>query len=99
MSRRASRLTPRTSQSGAPASAGPPAPDSVRSGVGPVQVDARTAAGSPYLIPWLLLFAGSGCAALIYEIVWFQLLAIRHRLVGRIAGLAAGGLHGRLMFG
>jgi spermidine synthase len=26
------------------------------------------------LIPWLLLFAGSGCAALIYEIVWFQLL-------------------------
>ncbi len=27
-----------------------------------------------HLIPWLLLFAGSGCAALIYEIVWFQLL-------------------------
>src|SRR5580692_12562456 len=27
-----------------------------------------------YIIPWLLLFAGSGCAALIYEIVWFQLL-------------------------
>ena len=26
------------------------------------------------LVPWLLLFAGSGCAALIYEIVWFQLL-------------------------
>src|ERR1700746_3792698 len=30
--------------------------------------------GSPHFIPWLLLFAGSGCAALIYEIVWFQLL-------------------------
>ncbi len=29
-----------------------------------------------YLIPWLLLFAGSGCAALIYEIVWFQLLQL-----------------------
>ncbi|MGP0070556.1 MAG: SAM-dependent methyltransferase [Bryobacteraceae bacterium] len=29
-----------------------------------------------YLVPWLLLFAGSGCAALIYEIVWFQLLQL-----------------------
>ena len=29
-----------------------------------------------FLIPWLLLFAGSGCAALIYEIVWFQLLQL-----------------------
>src|SRR5271167_2744366 len=29
-----------------------------------------------YLIPWLLFFAGSGCAALIYEIVWFQLLQL-----------------------
>src|SRR5215471_7834087 len=28
------------------------------------------------LIPCLLLFAGSGCAALIYEIVWFQLLQL-----------------------
>ncbi len=28
------------------------------------------------LVPWLLLFAGSGCAALIYEIVWFQLLEL-----------------------
>ena len=27
-------------------------------------------------IPVLLLFAGSGCAALIYEIVWFQLLQL-----------------------
>src|SRR5580700_10431544 len=29
-----------------------------------------------YLVPWLLLLAGSGCAALIYEIVWFQLLQL-----------------------
>ncbi|PWU10320.1 MAG: SAM-dependent methyltransferase [Terriglobia bacterium] len=29
-----------------------------------------------YLLAWLLLFAGSGCAALIYEIVWFQLLQL-----------------------
>src|SRR5579864_8129976 len=41
----------------------------------PVAVEAPPAA-SPYLIPWLLLFAGSGCAALIYEIVWFQLLQL-----------------------
>ena len=28
-------------------------------------------------LPWLLLLlAGSGCAALIYEIVWFQLLQL-----------------------
>src|SRR6185295_9441367 len=26
------------------------------------------------IIPWMLMFAASGCAALIYEIVWFQLL-------------------------
>ena len=31
---------------------------------------------SRHLLPWLLLFAGSGCAALIYEIVWFQLLQL-----------------------
>src|SRR5881409_3053836 len=29
------------------------------------------------VLPWmLLLFAGSGCAALIYEIVWLQLLQL-----------------------
>src|SRR5512132_3766203 len=27
-------------------------------------------------LPALLLFVGSGCAALIYEIVWFQLLTL-----------------------
>src|SRR5262245_16918926 len=31
---------------------------------------------SAYLPPMLLLFAGSGCAALIYEVVWFQLLQL-----------------------
>src|SRR5246127_2350013 len=31
---------------------------------------------SRLLTPCLLLFAGSGCAALIYEIVWFQLLQL-----------------------
>ncbi len=45
----------------------------------PKPVQAETQAlerGYRYLIPWLLLFAGSGCAALIYEIVWFQLLQL-----------------------
>src|SRR5689334_19011606 len=32
--------------------------------------------GSRYLAGWLLLSAGSGCAALVYEIVWFQLLQL-----------------------
>ena len=31
---------------------------------------------SPYLPVLLALFVGSGCAALIYEIVWFQLLQL-----------------------
>jgi spermidine synthase len=31
---------------------------------------------SRYLSPMLLLFIGSGCAALIYEIVWFQVLQL-----------------------
>jgi spermidine synthase len=42
-------------------------------------VQAETAAPEQtyrHLVPWLLLFAGSGCAALIYEIVWFQLLQL-----------------------
>src|ERR1700689_4699386 len=36
----------------------------------------ETSDGSRYFFLWLLLFAGSGCAALIYEIVWFQLLQL-----------------------
>ncbi len=35
-----------------------------------------TAAGPRFLPVLLLLFVGSGCAALIYEIVWFQLLQL-----------------------
>lgn len=35
------------------------------------------AAGSPRYLPALIvLFVGSGCAALIYEIVWFQMLSL-----------------------
>jgi spermidine synthase len=43
----------------------------------PLQADSGAPANDrAYLIPWLALFAGSGCAALIYEIVWFQLLQL-----------------------
>ena len=39
--------------------------------------DGRPAAGPPPYLPVLLaLFVGSGCAALIYEVVWFQLLQL-----------------------
>src|SRR5690606_3476900 len=31
---------------------------------------------SPYLPALLLLFVGSGCAALIYQVVWFQMLSL-----------------------
>src|ERR1700687_1981306 len=37
---------------------------------------ARPLAGRRFLPFLLLLFAGSGCSALIYEIVWFQLLEL-----------------------
>ena len=43
----------------------------------------------------LLLFVGSGCAALIYEIVWLQLLQLVIGSSGSIAWRAAGDLHGR----
>src|SRR3954468_6063025 len=50
--------------------------------IGAVRPDASAFASAMKLdasrtLPWLLiLFAGSGCAALIYEIVWFQLLQL-----------------------
>jgi spermidine synthase len=40
----------------------------------PVETARAASARSPYVLLLLFLFAGSGCAALIYEIVWFQLL-------------------------
>jgi spermidine synthase len=43
----------------------------------PVQVETQPAAAElSSLAPLLLLFAASGCAALVYEIVWFQLLQL-----------------------
>ena len=43
----------------------------------PVQIETQAASPETLsLAPLLLLFAASGCAALIYEIVWFQLLQL-----------------------
>jgi len=52
--------------------------------------------GSRSYLPWLLLlFVGSGCAALIYEIVWLQLL----ELVIGSSGISVGVLLGTFMGG
>src|SRR6266508_2327972 len=51
---------------------------------------------SRYLPVLLLLFAGSGCAALIYEVVWFQLLQLSIGSsavsLGVLLGLFMGGM-------
>ncbi|MFH1764100.1 MAG: fused MFS/spermidine synthase [Gemmatimonadota bacterium] len=49
----------------------------------------------PFLPVLLLLFVGSGCAALIYEIVWFQML----QLVIGASGISLGVLLGTFMGG
>ena len=49
----------------------------------------------PRFLPLLLSFVGSGCSALIYEIVWFQLLQL---VIGSSAvslAVLAGDFHGR----
>jgi hypothetical protein len=38
--------------------------------------EAQRGAVAAWLPALLLLFIGSGCAALIYEVVWFQLLQL-----------------------
>jgi len=46
-------------------------------GVNAVAVEEKPALSSAGILPLLLLmFVGSGCAALIYEVVWFQLLEL-----------------------
>src|SRR5438105_9458969 len=63
------------------------------------QSDSLDAAASPAVRPFLpllvLLFAGSGCAALIYEIVWLQLLQL---VIGSTA-ISLGVLLGTFMGG
>ncbi|HTI72551.1 MAG TPA: hypothetical protein VMF06_21425, partial [Candidatus Limnocylindria bacterium] len=47
----------------------------------------------------LLLFIGSGCAALIYEIVWFQLLQLVIGLTNVSLGLLLGTFMGGMCLG
>ncbi len=56
---------------------------------------ARPDSERPFLPILLLLFVGSGCAALIYEIVWFQML----QLVIGASGISLGVLLGTFMGG
>src|SRR5260370_40446702 len=54
----------------------------------------------PVYLPFLLLlFAGSGCAALIYEIVWFQLLQLVIGSSGISLGLLLAAYMGGLCLG
>ena len=62
----------------------------------PVRVKAGDAPDRASLLPFLLvLFVGSGCAALIYEIVWLQLL----QLVVGSSAVSLGVLLGTFMGG
>src|SRR6266498_4327240 len=52
-------------------------PDTAIDMTGPTTNQPGNFAAAPRFLPLLLLlFVGSGCAALIYEIVWFQLLQL-----------------------
>src|SRR5215831_7231597 len=55
--------------------------------------------GNSILWPLLLLLAGSGCAALIYEIVWFQLLQLVIGSTGVSLGLLLAAYMGGLCLG
>ena len=52
-----------------------------------------------YLVPLLILFAGSGCAGLIYEVVWFQLLEFVIGASGVSLGLLLAAYMGGLCLG
>src|SRR5688500_7373077 len=65
-------------------------------GVNAVAVEEKPALSSAGILPLLLLmFVGSGCAALIYEVVWFQLLEL---VIGSSA-VSVGVLLGTFMAG
>jgi spermidine synthase len=56
-------------------------------------------AAFPAAYPLLLLFFGSGCAALIYEIVWFQLLELVIGSTGVSVGILLGTFMGGMCLG
>ncbi len=45
----------------------------------------------------LILFAGSGCSALIYEIVWYPASSAHHRFHRGLARIFARHIYGRLV--
>src|SRR5713101_1230945 len=56
--------------------------------------------GATQFLPWLLLlFVGSGCAALIYEIVWLQLLQLVIGLTAVSLGVLLGTFMGGMCLG
>src|SRR4026208_1423194 len=57
--------------------------------------ETRTSGPARYFPLLLILFVGSGCAALIYEVVWFQLL----ELVIGVSAVSMGVLLGTFMGG
>src|SRR5678815_5312863 len=64
--------------------------------------EAHRGAAAAWLPALLLLFIGSGCAALIYEVVWFQLLQLSIGSsavsLGVLLGIYMGGMcHGSLL--
>jgi spermidine synthase len=55
---------------------------------------------APRILPWLLLlFVGSGCAALIYEVVWLQLLQLVIGLTNVSLGVLLGTYMGGMCLG
>ena len=51
-------------------------------------------------LPWLLvLFVGSGCAAMIYEVVWLQVLQLVIGSTAASLGVLLGDVHGRNVSG
>ena len=62
--------------------------------------DPSRGAPSPRLLPLLLvLFVGSGCAALIYEVVWFQMLQLVIGSTGVSLGVLLGAFMGGMCLG
>src|ERR1051325_6089255 len=66
----------------------------------PVETEIGPSTGPGRILPWLLvLFVGSGCAALIYEIVWFQLLQLVIGLTSVSLGILLGTFMGGMCLG
>ncbi len=71
-------------------------PEVARSEHGPT---AYAVADRPFLPALVVLFVGSGCAALIYEIVWFQMLQLVIGSTGVSLGVLLGSFMGGMCLG